>query len=469
MRSLKGWALAPTSTGATKTGARRRRGRLAAAAITALLAATLVPGVATPASADVSVNGVGALAANGFPAWFSDGTTKLALCDNGLANGCLGSLAVDGEAFYFAAQASTPAQPALFEVGLEGTTAGGNLSFTRIRFRMTGLTDGATYTIRHPYGVSTFIAGVGAGKTGGAVRGINNTVDFGCDPCTTLADFSVAGTNFAGNYAAGVRPTFLRQSNPAPGFIGNIDVPGTVTGAPSGLNAVIVTGPNAGGVGVNTLRVDQFIVQGRIDPAAITPIVVPNAPIMLSGATAGNGSVQASWTAPGNGGSALRIYHVRVVGGDGVKLFKLQDIAAPAGFAPVSLNLTGLPNGIALRVQVQAINAVGISGLSNHSGAVIPATTPNAPKIGPTTAGIGSATGSWTAPYNGGAAIQRYHVRVVDAATGRKVFVLRDISGSLRSMTAALPRGLAVRFQVQAINVVGISPNSAVSNGVIVR
>jgi hypothetical protein len=468
MRSMKRWALAPTSTGATETGARGRRGRLAAAAITALLAATLVPGAAAPASADVSVNGVGPIAANGFPSFFSDGTTKLQLCE--LPNAaCLSSLATLGEAFYFSATAATPAQPKLYAVALEATSspALGNLAFTRIRITMGGLVDGATYTITHPYGVSTFIAGVGQGKTGGVANGIKSTLDLGClvSPCTVGA-FATAGTNFAGSYAAGVRPTFLTQSNAIPGqTLGDITTPGTVTGAPTGVNAVTVTGPNAGGPGVNTLTVDQFLVQGLIDPAPITPQVTPNAPIILV-AKAGNASVLAHWTVPGNGGSAILRYHVRVVdAATGTKVFALKDVA---GSAATSLSLP-VPNGITVRTQIQAINAIGASGQSNPSNAVTPATVPSKPTIRIATAGIASVTGNWTATFNGGSAIIRYHVRVVDAATGTKVFVLRDVAGSARTVTVPLARGIAVRVQVQAINAVGASGQSNPSNAVTAR
>lgn len=456
MRSLKGWALAPTSTGATKTGARGRRGLFAGAAVTALLAATLVPVLAAPASAEVGGNGVGAVdPVTGFPSYISDGTTKLALCADGLANGCVGDLVAEGEAFYFHAAAAGGNLEA-FEAGLEVLDDGIDppAAFSVLRFRMTGLQAGAIYTIQHPYGVNSFIATAEA-------RSINEVIDAGG------GTFAGAAAGFLGNYAAH-RPTFLRQSNPAPGFIGDINVPGTVTGAPSGLNAVIVTGPHAGGVGINTLRVDQFTVQGRIDNTATAP-VAPNRPISML-ATAANGSVRANWTVPGNGGSALQIYHVRVVDAQtGLKIFKLQDIPAPAGFAPVSLNMTGLPNGIPFRVQVQAKNVVGMGPVSNHSNTVIPKTVPTRPTIRLATAGVGSVTGNWAAASNGGAAIQRYHVRVVDAATGRKVFVLRDVLGSARNLTAAMPRGIAVRFQVQAINAVGGSLNSAHSNSVAAR
>ena len=169
MRSIIGSTSTSTVMGAAARRDRpvrqRGTGRIAAAAVTALLASTLVPGAMAPASAAV----VSApLAANGFPASFDDGNVKLGL----------GPVA-DGEGFYFNATA-TGGKLEVYEAALEATyttapaeTAGQEIVFSRLRFRMTGLDAGQTYTITHPYGVDTFVAEAGA-------RSINTTVDVGC-------------------------------------------------------------------------------------------------------------------------------------------------------------------------------------------------------------------------------------------------------------------------------------------------
>gem|GEM_PF-998905 len=113
---------------------------------------------------------------------------------------------------------------------------------------------------------------------------------------------------------------------------------------------------------------------------------------------------------------------------------------------------------------------MGTGLVSDLSNVVVPVTRPNVPNIGTATAGVGSALGRWTAPSNGGAAIGRYHVRLVDAATGKRAFVVRDVAGSVTSLNiTGLAKGTAVRFQVQAVNALGASALSAVSNAVTVR
>jgi len=245
-----GWTSTSTVTGATaprdRPAGRSRIGRIAAAGVTALLAGTLVPGAMAPASGAVVSAPV---AANGFPAFFDDGAVKLGL-----------GPVVDGEAFYFNATASG-GKLEVYEAALEGTyttapavTAGQEIAFSRVRFRVTGLDAGQTYTITHPYGVDTFVATADA-------RSINSTVDDGCvaAPC----DFTLAGAGFLGDHRAG-NTSFLKQVGAPVGTLGDPLVAHPVTGAPSGANAVTISGPNAGGPGINTLTVSDFTVQGQI-------------------------------------------------------------------------------------------------------------------------------------------------------------------------------------------------------------
>jgi hypothetical protein len=200
------------------------------------------------------------------------------------------------------------------------------------------------------------------------------------------------------------------------------------------------------------------------EPAnAVDAGTVPSPPFIQL-ATAGNASAVANWTAPSDNGSVILGYHVRVVDGATGKVpLVLRDTAASA----TSLSFTGLANGQAIRFQVQARNAAGMSGVSAHSNAVTPATTPGTPKIAIATAGYASAVARWAAPANGGSAILGYHVRVVDAATGKVPLILRDTTANATGLnvTGLAPR-VAVRFQVQARNAKGMSLASAHSNAV---
>lgn len=263
------------------------RKSVAGFATTALLAAALVPLAIGPASANVA--GVGPVdPQNGYPTWFSDGTAKLQLCYMAGA-GCLAEPPnpdlpaaypdnFPEEAFWFAAEASG-GNLGLYEAALEAAhandvvKAGEQIGFGRLRFIIDNLVAGQAYTVTHPYGVHTFTAEADP-KVGGRIKA---TLDSGvCAPTpTTPCDWNQVGAAFLGDYTVGSTASFLRQVGAAPGTLGDINTARQVTGAPSGNNFVTVTGPNAGGPGINTLTVSTFTVQGLLftgsDGAPSTP------------------------------------------------------------------------------------------------------------------------------------------------------------------------------------------------------
>jgi methionine-rich copper-binding protein CopC len=260
---------------------------LASATAATLLAATLAPLMSMPAEAATA--GMSAVdPQNGFPTWYSDGTTKLQLCYMAGA-GCLAEPPdptapasypdnFPGEAFWFNAEASG-GNLGLYEAALEAAhltdavVPGEQIGFARLRFRINNLVAGQRYTITHPYGVNTFVA---EAVQGGGGR-INQTIDTGdCAPTpASPCDWAGVGEAFLGADAATTTTPFIRQVGAPAGTLGNINSPGPVTGAPSGTNAVIIEGPNAGGAGKNILTVSSFAVQGLIfngaDAAPSTP------------------------------------------------------------------------------------------------------------------------------------------------------------------------------------------------------
>ncbi|WP_083706250.1 VCBS repeat-containing protein [Arthrobacter sp. QXT-31] len=246
-------------------------GRIAPAVAGALLAAALSPLGAVPANAETA--GMGPVdPANGFPTWYSDGTVRLQLCYEA-GKGCLSEPPNPGqavsypdnfpdEAFWFAAMADVGTGS--YEAALEAAHAneavvdGDQMGFARLRFRFVSLQAGASYTITHPYGEDTLVADT-AGE-------INETFDLGaCAPTPDAAcNWAGVGAAFLGDFGRGTTATFLRQDGAAPGTLGDINTARTVTGAPSGNNFVTITGPNAGGPGVNTATTNLFTVQGLI-------------------------------------------------------------------------------------------------------------------------------------------------------------------------------------------------------------
>ena len=194
----------------------------------------------------------------------------------------------------------------------------------------------------------------------------------------------------------------------------------------------------------------------------VAPPTVPGAPA-IGTATRGNGSVTVTWTAPADdGGSAITGYEVQVV--DATTDAPIGALSPAAGTAR-ELTVTGLANGTAVKLRVRAVNAVGAGAYSAFSGAVTPATVPDAPGIGTATAGDAWATIDWTVPADGGSPITGYSVQVVEAATGTPVGGLHPAAADATTSTVTgLANATAVQLQVRAENAVGAGPFSALSN-----
>lgn len=125
--------------------------------------------------------------------------------------------------------------------------AGDQITFGRVRIRVSGLTPGATYTVTHPYGVDEFVAD-------DATRSINSTEDIGIG----------APGDFTGMLNSRIGP-FLRWDAGAPaGYLGDPAVDHTITGSPYNTNVFKIEGPDIGGPGVNVVQTDLFSVMGKI-------------------------------------------------------------------------------------------------------------------------------------------------------------------------------------------------------------
>jgi hypothetical protein len=220
--------------------------------------------------------------------------------------------------------------------------------------------------------------------------------------------------------------------------------------------------------------------EGATTPSAIGPGVGPLEPTPWGGdvattpgaptigaATASNTTASVTWTPPASdGGTPITGFTVRVVdAATSAQVGALQPVAANV----TSLTVTGLANGTAVRLQVQASNAVGAGAFSALSNAVTPAAAvPDAPTIGTATAGNASALVTWAPPVSdGGAAISGFDVQVVNPATNAPVGALRTAAPGTTSLNVTgLANGTAYSFQVRASNVVGPGAFSALSNTV---
>jgi hypothetical protein len=260
---------------------RFRRSRRAAAIGTAVVLAATVGGLAAAAPPPAHLGGTAGLKqvgpideTNGFPLWYKDtNNVRLQLClDPNDANcNIMGDLPdpaqptsfpdnFPDEAFWAVADSNLDAgvdatgrpEKALLVTATEAAFGnasglpepGGQISFGRIRVRVSGLIDGADYKVTHPYGVDTFTAETGA------LKGINNTEDIGG---------LVPNGTFDETLASKAAP-FLKWPSGAPaGYLGDPAVEHVVTGSPFNTNIFRIEGPAGSFTGSTQLCADASL------------------------------------------------------------------------------------------------------------------------------------------------------------------------------------------------------------------
>jgi fibronectin type 3 domain-containing protein len=185
-----------------------------------------------------------------------------------------------------------------------------------------------------------------------------------------------------------------------------------------------------------------------------TPATVPGAP-SLAPATAGNGTVSLSWTAPAsNGGSALIGYKLyrRTTPNDEILLTTLGTVT--------TFSDSTVANGTTYIYSVSAVNGVGEGARSSERSATpsAPATVPGAPTGLVATPGNSQVTLNWTAPSNGGSAITGYRI-YRGTASGNKTHLATVANATTFTDTGGKP-GTTYYYQVTALNAVGESARS---------
>ena len=204
------------------------------------------------------------------------------------------------------------------------------------------------------------------------------------------------------------------------------------------LSAATVSGLTRGATYSFTVTATNGVGTGGAS-AASNSVVAPNVPGAPTIGTAvyGNGSASVSWTAPGasNGSTIVGYVVTPYIGGSA---------QTPQTFASTATTqtATGLTNGQAYTFKVAAINGVGTGAQSAASNAVTPATTPGAPTSPSASAGVGSATVTWTAPVStGGQPITGYVVTpyIAGVAQSAQTFASTATSEVVTGLTAVPP------------------------------
>jgi hypothetical protein len=124
--------------------------------------------------------------------------------------------------------------------------------------------------------------------------------------------------------------------------------------------------------------------------------------------------------------------------------------------------VTGLQNGVTYTFTIAAINSDGQDSVTTNT--VDPFTTPDQPGSVSATAGDGSATVSWSAPYDEGRPIVGY--QITPYANGQPLpAVVYNSTGTVEVMSG-LTDGVTYRFVVSAINQGGAGSASPATNPV---
>jgi hypothetical protein len=194
--------------------------------------------------------------------------------------------------------------------------------------------------------------------------------------------------------------------------------------------------------------------------AVIPAVSAPAAPTGLN-AVPGNATVQLSWSAPVDNGSAIVGYNVYQGASSGGE--SATPVNGSVLIALPEVTVSGLTNGHTYYYKAKAVNAAGVSVASNEVWAIPSPTVPGAPtSVSASPFGNESAVISWAPPSSmGGSAITAYAVTpyIGTSAHSATMFSPTVTTGTV---TGLIP-GSAYTFTVEALNASGSSAPSAPS------
>jgi hypothetical protein len=187
----------------------------------------------------------------------------------------------------------------------------------------------------------------------------------------------------------------------------------------------------------------------------VTPLAAPTVPLAVA-TTPGNKSASISWQHPSEtGGRPVTEYIVEVASGSGA-------IAHVVPGSSLSFEATGLTNGATYTVRVAARNAVGTGPFAAAAGSVVPREVADAPTRLIATAGSGTVSLVWTAPWTSvvTGSIVDYVIQVSTDYNGNAAAAIwrtiADGTSTLTRATFAAANGVPQVYRVAAVTTNGV-------------
>ena len=198
-----------------------------------------------------------------------------------------------------------------------------------------------------------------------------------------------------------------------------------------------------------------------------TPKAVPDAPGEPT-LTAGDRTIDVSWTEPTTNGSAITDYDVQYRKQKSDNTWPTSWLTLSHTGTGTAANMTSLTNGSAYQVRVRAENGNG-EGPWSSAATATPAGKPAKPDAPSLTAGDGSLTVTWTAPSDNGSAITGYKVArctSTDDCTDDGNWTEDSPDSVITTHTlTGLTNGTAYKVRVRATNDVDDGPWSKSATG----
>ena len=201
------------------------------------------------------------------------------------------------------------------------------------------------------------------------------------------------------------------------------------------------------------IGLDDGTVLWSTDTAVSDPVSRPD-PVRQISITPGDRSLAVSWSAPGDGGSAIIDYEVRYLESEYVGCAECDNEVWEITTTARRATLTGLTNGTSYAVYVRARNAVGLGFWSTDAEGTPLASASVPGKVGrpSVTAGDGRLTVSWSAPSDGGSSITGYEVWYSPHTSSQSW----TRTTTARSVTlTGLSNGISYAVYVRAKNTIG--------------